>query len=116
MDPNHVLIVYGSLAPGKENHHVISHIEGEWKKALIAGVLEDRGWGAGLGYPGFIPKENENSILVDIFISTELPKYWPEIDEFEGDEYQRIVIPFKMEDGTKDKGSIYALLTEKWSS
>ena len=43
------LFVYGTLAPGRENHHVMRGIEGSWESATITGELISEGWGAALG-------------------------------------------------------------------
>ncbi|MCA9802105.1 MAG: hypothetical protein KC777_08970, partial [Cyanobacteria bacterium HKST-UBA02] len=29
-NPSHRLAAYGTLRPGESNHHIVSHIEGEW--------------------------------------------------------------------------------------
>src|SRR5215207_356114 len=52
----HTLAVYGTLAPGKPNHHVLAPLGGEWTDGLIEGDLLPMGWGAELGYPGFRPR------------------------------------------------------------
>jgi gamma-glutamylcyclotransferase (GGCT)/AIG2-like uncharacterized protein YtfP len=109
-NPNHTLIVYGSLAPGESNHHIVSHIKGEWKKATIYGHLEKIGWGAAIGYLGFTP-DNENGQAVNayVFQSEDLPKHWAILDEFEGEEYVRVVIEYMLEDGDGGLGYVYAV-------
>ena len=37
------LFVYGTLAPGKPNHHVISDVAGEWENATVKGTLVNEG-------------------------------------------------------------------------
>jgi len=49
------LFIYGTLAPGKENHHVLSALSGDWQPATVRGTLVNAGWGAGRGCPGLIP-------------------------------------------------------------
>ena len=56
---SHTLAVYGTLAPGQPNHHVVEPFEGEWTDGLIEGDLLPAGWGAALGYPGFRPRSGE---------------------------------------------------------
>jgi hypothetical protein len=46
---SHTLAVYGTLAPGKPNHHVVMPLGGEWTDGLIEGDLLPMGWGAVLG-------------------------------------------------------------------
>src|SRR5215207_10740041 len=53
---SHTLAVYGTLAPGQPNHHVVAPLGGGWKDGLIEGDLLPVGWGAALGYPGFRPR------------------------------------------------------------
>jgi gamma-glutamylcyclotransferase (GGCT)/AIG2-like uncharacterized protein YtfP len=45
---NH-LFVYGTLAPGRPNEHVLADVPGTWKAAIVTGTLRQQGWGAGLG-------------------------------------------------------------------
>ena len=43
------LFVYGSLAPGRPNEHVLSEVEGSWETASVTGSLRQEGWGAAIG-------------------------------------------------------------------
>ena len=45
------LFVYGSLAPGESNAHVLAGIDGTWEPATVTGTLHPEGWGATLGFP-----------------------------------------------------------------
>ncbi len=49
------LFVYGTLAPGRPNEHILADVPGTWQSAIVFGTLIDEGWGAELGYPGIIP-------------------------------------------------------------
>ena len=49
--PQHRLVVYGSLAPGESNHDKLDGVDGVWEPGVVHGVLHDRGWDARLGYP-----------------------------------------------------------------
>ncbi len=91
--PERSLIVYGTLAPGKPNHFVVEHIKGKWKKGIIRGNLENIIWGAELGYLAFkhCQPEEQQTIPAFILVSYELVKNWPMLDDFEGEEYQRIL-------------------------
>ena len=108
--PEQVLIVYGTLAPGKPNHWVVEHIKGEWQKAIISGKLIDM-WGAYLGYKAFVPTPLEEQTEISSFIlfSDELAANWAMLDEFEGDGYRRIMTKFKLESGEMGVGFIYAV-------
>jgi gamma-glutamylcyclotransferase (GGCT)/AIG2-like uncharacterized protein YtfP len=109
--PQHVFIIYGTLGPGRPNHHKIEHIKGTWKKAIIKGKLEARGWGADLGYYGYVkvPPGEEDEIEAFILFSDVLRLHWKLLDDFEGDEYERILAEFKLENGETGVGNIYAL-------
>jgi len=107
--PDCIFVVYGSLAPGKKNYRFIEHLKGVWKTGNVYGRLEQKGWGAKLGFPGFKKSDDPESIEVQILFSEELPCHWDWLDEFEGKEYFRETIEFKLEDGHKGLGYIYAL-------
>jgi hypothetical protein len=47
---SHALAVYGTLAPGRPNHHVVAPLGGEWADGFVEGELSPVGWGATLGY------------------------------------------------------------------
>ena len=87
------LAVYGSLAPGQPNHHVLDGIEGRWREGFVRGHLEDRGWGAGLGFPALRYDPDGYEVRVDLFCSDHLPAHWDRLDAFEGPNYERIVVP-----------------------
>lgn len=76
--PQKHLIIYGSLAPGAPNHNIVEHIKGEWKKGIVKGHLEAKGWGADMGYLAFrhIPIEQQKDIKAHILISDELVLNW----------------------------------------
>jgi gamma-glutamylcyclotransferase (GGCT)/AIG2-like uncharacterized protein YtfP len=87
------LAVYGTLAPGRPNHHVVAPLGGEWTTGVVEGDLLAEGWGAPLGYPAFNPRVGGATIPVHVLISSALPSAFPELDEFEGPEYRRILTP-----------------------
>ena len=51
-DRPNALFVYGTLAPGQVNAHVLAPLSGAWTEAQISGSLHDAGWGAAHGCPG----------------------------------------------------------------
>lgn len=93
------LAVYGTLAPGKPNHHIVAPYGGTWSDGIIRGDLGRVGWGAELNYPGFNPRENGTDISAKLLRSSQLPDAWPAIDEFEGSDYYRILVPVFGKDG-----------------
>jgi gamma-glutamylcyclotransferase (GGCT)/AIG2-like uncharacterized protein YtfP len=90
---SHTLAVYGTLAPGQPNHHIVAPLGGEWTDGLIEGDLLPVGWGAALGYPGFRPRVGGAAVAVQVLTAPLLATAWPTLDRFEGPEYQRILVP-----------------------
>jgi gamma-glutamylcyclotransferase (GGCT)/AIG2-like uncharacterized protein YtfP len=90
---SHTLAVYGTLAPGQPNHHVVAPLGGEWTDGLIEGDLLPVGWGAALGYPGFRPRVGGDAVAVQVLTASSLATAWPALDHFEGPGYQRILVP-----------------------
>ena len=87
------LAVYGTLAPGQPNHHVLAPLGGEWTDGMIEGDLIPLGWGAALGYPGFRPRAGGDAVAVKVLIAPSLATAWPDLDRFEGPGYRRILVP-----------------------
>jgi gamma-glutamylcyclotransferase (GGCT)/AIG2-like uncharacterized protein YtfP len=90
---SHTLAVYGTLAPGRPNHHVVAPLGGEWTDGLIEGDLLPMGWGADLGYPGFRPRDGGDAVAVQVLTAPLLATAWPTLDRFEGPGYERILVP-----------------------
>lgn len=124
------LFVYGTLAPGRPNEHVLADVPGTWRAATVRGVLRELGWGAAQGYPGIVldtetandtdataedaaADDAETHGLVDgvVFSSPELAEHWDRLDRFEGPEYERVTVDASLEDGTTVSAQIYALRT-----
>ena len=109
MDTITRLSVYGTLAPGRENHDVMAGIEGSWENATIKGKLISEGWGAAHGCPGVIPNENGNVVAGYLFSSDQLPQHWQMLDEFEGHDYRRVVVPVTVQSGEQVNACVYAI-------
>jgi gamma-glutamylcyclotransferase (GGCT)/AIG2-like uncharacterized protein YtfP len=90
---SHALATYGTLAPGRPNHHVVAPLGGEWAEGLLEGDLIPLGWGAELGYPGFRPRAGGEAVGVWVLTASRLADAWPELDHFEGEGYRRILVP-----------------------
>ncbi|HVR97564.1 MAG TPA: gamma-glutamylcyclotransferase family protein [Thermoanaerobaculia bacterium] len=105
----HRLFVYGTLAPGRSNEHVLADVPGEWEPATVTGTLLPEGWGASVGYPGIVLDEHGGEIQGLLFSSESLEEYWARLDAFEGEGYERVLTTVKLEDGTAVDAYIYRL-------
>ncbi len=103
------LFVYGTLAPGRKNHHVLASITGVWQAATVRGRLLEEGWGAQLGYPGFVPADDGEDIPGHVLSSNELPNHWSALDDFEGEGYRRVLVLVRLASGDELTAQIYAL-------
>jgi hypothetical protein len=93
-NPETKLIVYGSLAPGGTNAFMLAGLVGEWHPCLIRGHM-----GAYRSFKSFRydPHGPEHSAW--LLSSDDLPRIILDLDDFEGDEYERIIIPARVNDG-----------------
>ena len=103
------LFVYGSLAPGRPNEHVLGEIGGSWEAATVTGTLRQEGWGAEMGYPGIVLDEHGNEIQGFLFSSEKLSDHWARLDEFEGKSYERVMTVVKLNDNRTVDAYIYQL-------
>jgi gamma-glutamylcyclotransferase (GGCT)/AIG2-like uncharacterized protein YtfP len=99
--------VYGTLAPGAPNHHVLESLNGQWCEGFVHGDLFQRGWGAEHGYPALRWNPRSAQIAVKLLVSEDLEHYWQRLDEFEGSEYQRILVPVYTGDSEVAVANIY---------
>ncbi len=106
------LAVYGTLAPGRVNHHQLSALAGTWQRGTVKGNLVASGWGAVLGFPGLILDPLGASVEVELFESQELPEHWARLDEFEGSGYRRVTAMVKTAGGERSAW-IYVLAEER---
>ncbi len=103
------LFVYGTLAPGRPNQHVLGKIEGFWEAATVTGTLRQEGWGAKMGYPGIVLEESGNEIQGFLFSSEKLSDHWAELDAFEGKSYKRVLTVVRLKDNRRVDAYIYEL-------
>ena len=97
------LAVYGSLAPGEANHHVVSPLGGRWSSGWVEGELYDRGWGAAHGFPGFLWRPGGARVAVRLLASERLRAAWARLDEFEGADYRRSLVPVYADDAPEER-------------
>jgi hypothetical protein len=91
--PETRLIVYGSLAPGGANFFLLSGLVGEWHPCRIRGQL-----GVYRGFKSFRYDPQGPEHPAWLLVSAELPSALPDLDDFEGEAYARLVIPAKVDD------------------
>ena len=96
------LIVYGTLAPGRANHHQLAGLEGTWRKGTVTGWLNPSGWAVPLGYLAIVLDPLAPRVDVDVFESPELPDHWARLDAFEGSDYRRVATRVSTADGELD--------------
>jgi gamma-glutamylcyclotransferase (GGCT)/AIG2-like uncharacterized protein YtfP len=105
----HRLFVYGTLAPGRPNAHVLADVAGAWEPATVIGRLFQQAWGAAAGYPGIVLDEQGEAVEGFLFSSQRLSEHWARLDAFEGEGYERVLTTAKRKDGTAGDAYIYTL-------
>lgn len=103
------LFVYGTLAPGRSNEHVLAPLEGTWEPATVRGTLFPEGWGASEGYPALVPSDDGPEVPGLVFSSPALEEHWARIDAFEGEGYDRVSIQATLATGATVEAFVYAL-------
>ena len=86
--PEERLIVYGTLVPGGQYHHLLADVGATWERCTIRGRL-----GSYRGYPSFKWNPVGESHPAWLVTSPELPQKFRELDDFEGRAYTRRLIP-----------------------
>ncbi|MGH3412430.1 MAG: gamma-glutamylcyclotransferase family protein [Marmoricola sp.] len=105
----HRLFVYGTLAPGRPNEHVLEGVPGGWQPATVRGELLQHGWGAEHGYPGIVMDEHGPEVDGFVLSSGNLDEHWKRLDEFEGDGYRRVPTVARLQDGSTVDVDVYVL-------
>jgi gamma-glutamylcyclotransferase (GGCT)/AIG2-like uncharacterized protein YtfP len=105
----HRLFVYGTLAPGRPNAHVLADVAGTWQPATTRGTLFAEGWGAAAGYPGIVPDESADEVHGFLLTSDVLLRHWDRLDAFEGDGYERVLATVRLADGSAVQAYLYRL-------
>ncbi|GAB4393024.1 MAG: gamma-glutamylcyclotransferase [Kiloniellaceae bacterium] len=92
------LVAYGTLAPGRANHHQLVQLRGLWRQGTVRGRLIEAGWGAAMGFPGLVLDPRGDDVAVHLLESDDLPHHWARLDAFEGVGYRRTVTEVQTED------------------
>jgi gamma-glutamylcyclotransferase (GGCT)/AIG2-like uncharacterized protein YtfP len=93
-NPETRLIVYGSLAPGGVNAFMLAGLVGKWYPCRIRGRM-----GTYLGFKSFRYDPQGPEHPAWLLSSTDLPRIIPELDDFEGEAYERCIIPARVNGG-----------------
>ena len=103
------LAIYGTLAPGKMNHHQIADLGGTWQPAAVRGRLGQVPAGEHEGLPAIVLDPALPPHPLQMLICEALVAHWARLDAFEGPEMQRLLVPLEAEDRITDLANIYAL-------
>ena len=109
VDMTKKLFVYGTLSPGRPNEHVLRDIGGSWEEASVTGILHQEGWGSAMGYPGITLDKDGDKVEGFLFSSDKISEHWSELDEFEGEAYERVLTTVEIQNGTIVDAYIYTL-------
>jgi gamma-glutamylcyclotransferase (GGCT)/AIG2-like uncharacterized protein YtfP len=101
------LFVYGTLKPGHANAHLLEAIGGTWQPASVIGTLQPVGWGASQGYPALMLDEKGAEVHGLVFSSERLAQHWQALDEFEGDDYERVLTAARVDAGGTVEAYVY---------
>lgn len=96
------LATYGTLGPGRSNHHLLDGLRGDWRTGSVRGKLLEPGWDPASNFPGLILDPAGDEVELQLFRSTDLPDHWPRLDAFEGEDYRRVVTQVRTADGEVD--------------
>lgn len=98
------LAVYGTLAPGRSNHHRLARCVGAWTAGAVHGRRGEREFPALTFDPAAPPVD------VHLLHSEHLPRAWPELDDFEGPDYVRILVPVHAATGRVHVANLFEIV------
>lgn len=78
-------------------------------KASIRGTLLEKGWGTEIGFPGLCLNPAGQKVEGYVFESPLLEKLWRQLDQFEGDDYRRVLSLVELEDGKSIEAYVYVI-------
>lgn len=107
------LFVYGTLAPGEKNHHLLAGLDGKWEEATVKGYRHETGWGCTEGFPGLVLDLEGETVQGFLFTSKELGTCWRELDEFEGEEYCRVMAVVQTPQGEEIEAFVYVVRSQE---
>lgn len=105
------LASYGTLAPGRVNHHLLEGLSGAWVAGGVRGRIMPASWGEHFGLPGLVLDPDGGEVAVQVFTSPDLPAHWARLDAFEGAAFRRVETVVRTGTGVL-AAQIYVLVTE----
>jgi gamma-glutamylcyclotransferase (GGCT)/AIG2-like uncharacterized protein YtfP len=93
------LVMYGTLIPGRSNHHMVEPLGGTWREVAARGTLGQSRWNDRDRLPAFVPDDSDPMVPMWLLVSDALPDSWAELDAFEGPTYRRVPINVYDSDG-----------------
>lgn len=103
-EPSKKLLIYGTLKFGQPNSTLLDHLRSGNETAYIWGFVEHEDK---LPFYTFTISSPMNKIDVELIINNSLPKYIDKLDRFEGDKYDRLLVPYEYNNNIL-VGNIYA--------
>ena len=103
------LFVYGTLCPNRENAHILGGIGGDWQKASVHGTIHILDWGPDKGLPALVLAEQDPLIMGYLFSTEKLEQNWQMLDDFEGFQYERVVVDVSVDSGEKIQAWTYVM-------
>jgi gamma-glutamylcyclotransferase (GGCT)/AIG2-like uncharacterized protein YtfP len=76
---------------------------------VVRGELFEHGWGATMGFPAIVLREDGAEIDGWLFSSRALSDHWDRLDEFEGSAYQRVLTRARRRDGELVDAFVYVV-------
>lgn len=107
--PKNFLFVYGSLAPGHPNAHLLAPLKGTWKRGSVKGFLHEKSVQDGYQYYGVELDRHGDNVQGQLFSSPGLEAFWSELDAFEGADFRRVVTEVTLSNGRAVDAFIYEL-------
>ena len=105
LNANTRLAAYRTLMPGESNHALLSDVEGTWVDGSVEGVRFMAN-----GYPAFMWRPGDQRVRVSVLTAASLPAHWARLDDFEGPDYRRILVPVRLSNDSIVVANLYAYI------